>query len=81
MSETLSSEQSCAGSMQLRKVRQLCERLFRLPSVPAMLSVRSQSGTVMQCHGAEDATLGDLDLEVQSHISAGRDGHFGCSNM
>jgi len=35
----------------------------------------------MQCHVAEDGTLGDLDLEVQSHISAGREGHSSGSNM
>lgn len=55
----------CAGNMQLRKLRQLCERLFKLPGTPQTLSVRCPAGTVAPCNASEDAVLDDLDLQVQ----------------
>ena len=54
-----------AGSMQLRKLRQLCERLFKLPSLPAVHHIQDPEGTAMQCSAAEGATLADLDVLVR----------------
>ena len=51
--------------MQLRKLRQLCERLFKLPSLPAVHSVKGPEGSLMQCSAAEGATLADMDVLVR----------------
>ena len=56
----------CAGSMQLRKLRQLCGRLFKLPASPPILCVRDLSGTLVPCCAAEDATLRELDFKVRT---------------
>ena len=50
--------------MQFRKLSQLCERLFKLPSLPAVHSVKDPEGSLMQCSAAEGATLADLDVLV-----------------
>ena len=55
---------TCAGSMQLRKLRQLCERLFKLPALPAVVSIESPEGAMQSSH-AEGATLADLDIIVR----------------
>lgn len=54
-----------AGSMQLRKMRQLCERLFKLPSLPTVLSLKDPDGSAMPCSTAEGANLADLDVLVR----------------
>ena len=51
--------------MQLRKLRQLCERLFKLPALPAVVSIESPEGSVVQCSYADGAMLADIDIIVR----------------
>ncbi len=72
--------------MQLRKLRQLCERLFKLPSLPAVHSVKDPEGGVMQCSAAGCATLADMDVLVRPlftllHVLCWMCHELGCSDM
>ena len=54
-----------AGSMQVRKLKLLCERLFRLPAAQQALRVPDQDGQPCS-NGAieDDKELAALDLQV-----------------
>ena len=54
-----------AGSMQLRKLRQLCECLFKLTSLPAVRCMKDPGGSAMQYSAAGGATLADFDVVVR----------------
>ncbi len=53
--------------MNLRKLKQLCERLFKLPAQHQALSARGPAGDgMLRSLGIDDeAVLGSFDLEVR----------------
>ena len=58
-----------AESMNVRKLKQLCERLFKLPAQQQALSaVDSASGSVVMSLGHDnEAVLGSFNLLVRPH--------------
>ena len=56
---------SCAGTLTLGRLKQLCERLFSLPAARQALSVAAGGGAARALDGAPDRDLAFLGLQAR----------------